>query len=112
MAHGNKQLSKASFCSASGAGNQFWVPLTCFSFLIAGALQWQVGNGSGSGGDTAALGANEREALRLEIARLENATAHLESSNVELTAALAEDPSDADFPEAIGVWPPGHDFLM
>ena len=55
----------------------------------------------GDGGGASAVA--ERDALRLEIARLDNATVHLESSNTELQAALAEDPSDTDFREAIGV---------
>lgn len=54
-------------------------------------------------GDGGASGVAERDALRLEIARLDNATVHLESSNTELQAALAEDSSDTDFREAIGV---------
>jgi hypothetical protein len=55
----------------------------------------------GDGGGASAVA--ERDALRLEIARLDNATVHLESSNTELRAALTEDPSDIDFREAIGV---------
>lgn len=67
----------------------------------AGTQRWQVGNGGG-GGDGAA-DASQREALRLEVARLRNATSHLERSNDELKAALAADPSDQDFKDALGV---------
>lgn len=63
----------------------------------AGTQQWQIG---GSG---AALDATQREALRLEIARLQNATAHLESSNTQLQQALRADPSDTDYKQALGV---------
>jgi hypothetical protein len=54
------------------------------------------------GGDGAAGSASQRQALRQEIARLRNASTHLESSNVELKAALAADPGDQDFKDAIG----------
>lgn len=67
----------------------------------AGTQRWQVGSG-GAGGDGAA-DASQREALRLEVARLCNATSHLERSNDELKAALAADPSDQDFKDALGV---------
>jgi hypothetical protein len=63
----------------------------------AGTQKWRVGDGGG------ASAVAERDALRLEIARLDNATVHLESSNTELRTALTEDPSDTDFREAIGV---------
>lgn len=66
------------------------------SCRIAGMQRWHVGSGR-------AAEASQREVLRLEIARLRNATAHLESSNAELKEALAADPSDKDFKDALGV---------
>mmetsp|Transcript_13553 Transcript_13553/g.40983 ORF Transcript_13553/g.40983 Transcript_13553/m.40983 type:complete len:159 (-) Transcript_13553:1768-2244(-) len=50
----------------------------------------------GTGGEHAVL-----EALKQEVARLENSVVHLDRSNAELDAAMLDDP-DPDYREAIG----------